>query len=175
MARTRITPEIIQQARELAELGMGKSGIAESLGIGLSTTRNNRALRAAIQEGRSEARRRVLESLRDLAELKPEVLIRIAERIGAFSEGIEIRRPKSARDALEVLAGALESYGLGEISDIQAKTLQSLAKSYLEGYEKVEIEERIAAIEERLKDRNAADRNIHPGTYPKELPTRNAL
>jgi len=150
MAKKTITNELINQARELARMGLQRGAIAKALGLHPSTLSRNRKLSKALPEGENEARREIMANLRGHAEMDAPTCFKLAKETGCFNDPIEVEKPKDAKEALGLLGDVIVAYAEGRINETKAKTLQSLTASFVRCYKEAVIEERVAEIEKML-------------------------
>ena len=149
--KTTVTDEIIQEVQELAKQGFNNVMISQSLNIGRQTLSTNKELKDSIQRGRLDLAKQVTQSVLDNLETNPTTQQMLVKRLCLFNPLIEIKKPTNADDALSNLAVATKSYANGEINESQLRTIEAVSNSYSKGYEVVELEDRIIALEEQNK------------------------
>jgi len=149
MARTTITPAIIEECKKLAEKGFTNVMISKALNINTSTLSKNRKLIQAIQEGKSELAKIVTNSILDALDETQHTLF-IAKRLNLFNPQINIRKPINASEALENLSIAIKQYADGEINESQLRTIEAVSNSYIKAYEFTEFEQRLMEVEDAI-------------------------
>ena len=108
-------------------------------------------MKDSIQRGRLDLAKQVTQSVLDNLETNPTTQQMLVKRLCLFNPLIEIKKPTNADDALSNLAVATKSYANGEINESQLRTIEAVSNSYSKGYEVVELEDRIIALEEQNK------------------------
>ena len=145
--KTQVTKEIILQVKELAEQGFNNILISQSLGIAVTTLSTNTKLKEAIQKGKLELSKRVTASILETLEDNPTNQQLLIKRLCLFNPIVNIKKPTTAKQALDNLATATKQYADGLINESQLKTIEAVSNSYSKAYEVVELEERITALE----------------------------
>ena len=145
--KTQVTKEIILQVQELAEQGFNNILISQSLGIAVTTLSTNTKLKEAIHRGKLELSKKVTASILETLEANPTNQQLLVKRLCLFTPLIEIKKPTTAKEALNNLATATKQYADGAINESQLRTIEAVSNSYSKGYEVVELEERITALE----------------------------
>jgi len=145
--KTIITEEIILQVHELAEQGFNNILISQSLGIAVTTLSTNIKLKEAIHKGKLELSKKVTASILETLEANPTNQQLLVKRLCLFTPLIKIKKPTTAKEALNNLATATKQYADGAINESQLRTIEAVSNSYSKGYEVVELEERITALE----------------------------
>ena len=146
--KTTITKEIIQEVEELAKQGFNNILISQCLSIAVSTLSTNIKLKEAIQRGKLELSKKVTSSVLKTLEENPTNQQLLVKRLCLFTPIVKIKKPTTAKEALDNLATAIKQYADGLINDNQLRTIEAVSNSYTKGYEVVELEERITALEE---------------------------
>jgi len=154
-ARTRhktiITEEIISQVQELAEQGFNNILISQSLGIAVTTLSTNNKLKEAIHRGKLELSKKVTVSILESLENTPANQQLLVKRLCLFTPLINIKKPTTAKEALDNLATATKQYADGAINESQLRTIEAVTNSYTKAYETIELEERITKLEKSIK------------------------
>jgi len=145
--KTQVTKEIILQVQELAEQGFNNILISQSLGIAVTTLSTNTKLKEAIHKGKLELSKKVTASILETLEANPTNQQLLVKRLCLFTPLIKIKKPTTAKEALDNLATATKQYADGAINESQLRTIEAVSNSYSKGYEVVELEERITALE----------------------------
>jgi len=145
--KTIITEEIILQVQELAKQGFNNILISQSLGIAVTTLSTNIKLKEAIHKGKLELSKKVTASILETLEANPTNQQLLVKRLCLFTPLIKIKKPTTAKEALNNLATATKQYADGAINESQLRTIEAVSNSYSKGYEVVELEERITALE----------------------------
>lgn len=149
--KTTVTDEIIQEVQELAKQGFNNVMISQSLNIGRQTLSTNKDLKDSIQRGRLNLAKQVTQSVLNGLETNPTTQQMLVKRLCLFTPIVEIKKPTNAKSALDNLATATKQYANGAINESQLRTIEAVSNSYTKGYEVIELEERITALEERNK------------------------
>ena len=145
--KTTVTKEIIQEVQELAKQGFNNILISQSLGIAVTTLSTNKKLKEAIHKGKLELSKKVTASILETLEANPTNQQLLVKRLCLFTPLIKIKKPTTAKEALDNLATATKQYADGLINESQLRTIEAVSNSYSKGYEVVELEERITALE----------------------------
>ena len=145
--KTTITEEIIQEVQDLATQGFTNILISQSLGIAVTTLSTNKELKEAIHKGKLELSKKVTASILETLEANPTNQQLLVKRLCLFTPLIKIKKPTTAKQALDNLATATKQYADGLINESQLRTIEAVSNSYSKGYEVVELEERITALE----------------------------
>ena len=145
--KTTVTDEIIQEVQELAKQGFNNILIGQSLNIATQTLSTNKELKEAIQKGKLELSKKVTSSILETLEANPTNQQLLVKRLCLFTPIVEIRKPSSAKDALDNLASATKQYADGVINESQLRTIEAVSNSYVKSYEVSELEERISTLE----------------------------
>jgi len=149
--KTQVTKEILLQVQELAKQGFNNILISQSLGIAVTTLSTNTKLKEAIHKGKLELSKKVTASILETLEANPTNQQLLVKRLCLFTPLIKIKKPTTAKEALDNLATATKQYADGLINESQLRTIEAVSNSYSKGYELVELEERITALEENTK------------------------
>lgn len=147
--KTTVTKEIILQVEELAAQGFNNILISQSLNIAVTTLSTNTKLKEAIHKGKLELSKKVTASILETLEDNPTNQQLLVKRLCLFTPLIKIKKPTTAKQALDNLATATKQYADGAINESQLRTIEAVSNSYTKGYEVVELEERITALEKR--------------------------
>ena len=145
--KTQVTKEIILQVEELAKQGFNNILISQSLNIAVTTLSTNTKLKEAIQQGKLELSKKVTASILETLEANPTNQQLLVKRLCLFTPLVKIKKPTTAKEALDNLATATKQYADGLINESQLRTIEAVSNSYSKGYEVVELEERITALE----------------------------
>ena len=151
-----ITVELLEDAQSLAAKGYTNIIIADSLGIAASTCTNNKLLKLSIKEGRSQARKLVVDALmqRSLEDQSPTAAIFLCKQLKIFDEHYPTSTPKSAEDALKKIASIFVSVARNELSQEKGTHLIGYLESYLKGHLVHDYDVRLEELEERYKNDN---------------------
>jgi len=149
--KTQVTQEIILQVQELAEQGFNNILISQSLGIAVTTLSTNTKLKEAIQKGKLELSKKVTASILETLEANPTNQQLLVKRLCLFNPLVNIKKPTTAKEALDNLATATKQYADGVINESQLRTIEAVSNSYTKAYEATELEERISKLEEQKK------------------------
>jgi len=149
--KTTVTKEIIQEVQDLAEQGFNNILISQSLGIAVTTLSTNTKLKEAIQKGKLELSKKVTASILETLEANPTNQQLLVKRLCLFNPLVNIKKPTTAKEALDNLATATKQYADGAINESQLRTIEAVSNSYSKGYETTELEERISKLEEQNK------------------------
>lgn len=158
MARKQIeiTQQMIDEVERLSAIGLNESQISESIGIGYSTfQRYKEHFGEALKKGKAALRERVSNVL--LSKMDggdTTALIFMAKRLSLFQPSIEVKAPKTIKQAMEELTAVYSAHARGEITENQADKMVSILDKFIKGIELFEIEERLKIIEERGKNEN---------------------
>ncbi len=145
--KTQVTKEIIQEVQELAAQGFNNILIGQSLNIATQTLSTNKELKEAIHKGKLQLSKKVTASILETLEANPTNQQLLVKRLCLFTPLIKIKKPTTAKEALDNLATATKEYADGAINESQLRTIEAVSNSYSKGYEVVELEERITALE----------------------------
>jgi len=145
--KTQVTQEIILQVQELAEQGFNNILISQSLGIAVTTLSTNKELKEAIHRGKLELSKKVTSTILETLESNPTNQQLLVKRLCLFTPLVNIKKPTTAKEALENLATATRQYADGLINESQLRTIEAVSNSYSKGYEATELEERITKLE----------------------------
>lgn len=145
--KTTVTKEIIQEVQNLAEQGFNNILISQSLGIAATTLSTNNKLKEAIQRGKLELSKKVTASILETLEANPTNQQLLVKRLCLFTPLVKIKKPTTAKEALDNLATATKQYADGAINESQPRTIEAVSNSYGKGYEITELEERISKLE----------------------------
>jgi len=145
--KTTITKEIIKEVQELAKQGFNNILISQSLNIAVTTLSTNKELKEAIQRGRLALSKKVTSSILETLESNPTNQQLLVKRLCLFTPIISIKKPTNASEALSNLATATKQYADGAINESQLRTIEAVSNSYTKGYEAIELDERITALE----------------------------
>ena len=152
--KTQITDEILLRAEELAAKGFNNVLISQSLNIGLSTLSRNKQLRQALQKGRLTLSEKVTQSVMDTLEDDASMRQLLVKRLCLFTPLVDIKKPETAKDALDNIGKATKAYANGAINENQLRTLEAANNSFIKACDTVELEARITAIEEALNGKD---------------------
>ena len=161
MAKKRITQDLIDDVKRLAEMGLQNFAICEATGLGATTLSRNTKIRAALHEGRKAAREAAIERLNGIAEADASTAFRIAERLGCFRQSLDVERPTNIQGAVALMGEAIKRYSHGEIPETVAKTIEGMCNSYIKALEVADLDQRLERVEkmlDRLEKENAATR-----------------
>ena len=147
--KTTITKEIIQEVEELAKQGFNNILISQSLNIAVTTLSTNKKLKEAIHRGKLELAKKVTSTILDTLEDNPTNQHLLVKRLCLFTPIVDVKKPTTAKEALENLATATKQYAKGLINESQLRTIEAVSNSYTKAYEVTELEERITALENR--------------------------
>jgi hypothetical protein len=151
--KTTITKQIIKQVKELAKLGFNNIEISKIVNLSASTLSRNNQLKQSIQEGKlqlsMQVAKNILETLPDNA-TNQQFLVK---RLGLFNRKINIKKPTSAKDALNNLATAIKQYADNEISESQLRTIEATANSFIKANEAIDLEARLKKLEEIIMEK----------------------
>jgi len=145
--KTTVTKEIIQEVQDLAEQGFNNILISQSLNIATQTLSTNKELKEAIHRGKLELSKKVTSTILETLEANPTNQQLLVKRLCLFNPLVNIKKPTTAKQALDNLATATKQYADGAINESQLRTIEAVSNSYSKGYEVVELEERITALE----------------------------
>ena len=151
--KTQVTDEIIQQVQGLAKQGFNNILISQSLNIAVETLSKNMQLKQAIQKGKLELSEKVASAILETLESNPTNQQLLVKRLCLFTPIVAITKPSNAKDALDNLAAATKQYADGAINESQLRTIEAVSNSYTKGYEVLELEERIKALEEKRNEK----------------------
>ena len=151
--KTTITEEIIQEVEELASKGFNNILISQSLGIAVTTLSTNKELKEAIHKGKLELSKKVTASILETLEANPTNQQLLVKRLCLFTPLVNIKKPTTAKEALDNLATATKQYADGAINESQLRTIEAVSNSYSKGYEATELEERITALEKAYNEK----------------------
>ena len=147
--KTTVTKEIIQEVEELAKQGFNNILISQSLNIAVTTLSTNKKLKEAIHRGKLELAKKVTSTILNTLEDNPTNQQLLVKRLCLFTPIVDIKKPTTAKEALENLATATKQYAKGLINESQLRTIEAVSNSYTKVYEVTELEERITALENR--------------------------
>ena len=151
--KTTITEEIIQEVEELASKGFNNILISQSLGIAVTTLSTNTKLKEAIHRGKLELSKKVTSTILETLEANPTNQQLLVKRLCLFTPLVNIKKPTTAKEALNNLATATKQYADGAINESQLRTIEAVSNSYSKGYEATELEERITALEKAYNEK----------------------
>jgi len=151
MARkSKVTPELIATAQELARAGFNDKQIQESLKISKSLMYSKMELMDTIKEARQELRMNISQSLltnaKDLN--NPTVQIFLAKKLRLYDDTFDSITLKNSDDVIKVVSKLFTAVSNGSISDDKANQLKSIIDTYTKAYELNELENRITKLEE---------------------------
>ena len=108
MARkSKVTPEVIERAEELALNGFNDKDIQNSIGIGHTLFYSKSELTEAVKRGRETLRLEVSERIRTSGDTQNDLFL--ARRLGLYQPAFKIStHPKTPKDAKELLGEALK-------------------------------------------------------------------
>lgn len=152
MARKpKITKLLISKAAELARAGFSHKQIQEAVDISHTAFYGNVELLAAIKREESELRTKVSDALMSKAVDTSDTtaLIFLAKRLNLFNSNVNIQI-KDSKTALEGLSKLIDA----DIPLEQKNSTKGIIESYLKGVETVELEERIAKLEESKNEKS---------------------
>ena len=145
--KTTLTKQLILQVEELAKQGFNNILIGQAINIATQTLSTNKELKEAIHKGKLELSKKVTASILETLEANPTNQQLLVKRLCLFTPIIKIKKPTTAKQALDNLATATKQYADGLINESQLRTIEAVSNSYSKGYEVVELEERITALE----------------------------
>lgn len=150
--KTRITPDIISDAKALAAKGYSNSIISDALKIGYNTLWNNEGLRVAIKEGRAEARQRVVDMLmvRSEEDQSSTAAIFMAKQLKVFDDPFTTATPKTAKEAVQRMEDIYQAVAAGELTEEKGTHLIGYLEKYIRAHEVSVLEKRIEALEESI-------------------------
>jgi len=151
--KTTVTEEIILQVEELAKQGFNNILISQSLNIAVTTLSTNTKLKESIQRGKLELAKQVTSTILETLEANPTNQQLLVKRLCLFNPIVKIKKPTSAKKALENLATATKQYADGLINDNQLRTIEAVSNSYTKSYEVIELEDRITVLEEQANEK----------------------
>jgi len=151
--KTQVTEEIIQEVQELAEQGFNNILISQSLGIAVTTLSTNTKLKEAIHRGKLELSKKVTASILESLESNPANQQLLVKRLCLFSPLVNIKKPNTAKEALDNLAIATKQYSDGLINESQLRTIEAVSNSYTKGYEATLLDERITKLEKAYNEK----------------------
>jgi len=151
--KTTVTKEIIQEVQNLAEQGFNNILISQSLGIAVTTLSTNTKLKEAIQKGKLELSKKVTASILETLEANPTNQQLLVKRLCLFNPLVNIKKPTTAKEALDNLATATKQYADGAINENQLRTIEAVSNSYTKGYEAIELDERITKLEKAYHEK----------------------
>ena len=151
--KTTVTEEIILQVEELAKQGFNNILISQSLNIAVTTLSTNSKLKEAIQRGKLELAKQVTSTILETLEANPTNQQLLVKRLCLFTPIVEIKKPTTAKEALDNLATATKQYADGAINESQLRTIEAVSNSYTKSYEVIELEERITVLEEQANEK----------------------
>ncbi|AKF25818.1 hypothetical protein YH65_10800 [Sulfurovum lithotrophicum] len=149
--KTQVTEEIISQVQELAKQGFNNILISQSLNIATQTLSTNKELKEAIHRGKLELSKKVTSSILESLESNPTNQQLLVKRLCLFTPLVDIKKPTTAKEALDNLATATKQYADGAINESQLRTIEAVSNSYTKAYEVTELEDRIIKLEEKFK------------------------
>ncbi|MBA1419984.1 MAG: hypothetical protein FAF03_03760 [Epsilonproteobacteria bacterium] len=120
---------------------------SQSLGIAVTTLSTNTKLKEAIQKGKLELSKKVTSTILETLEANPTNQQLLVKRLCLFNPLVNIKKPTTAKEALDNLATATKQYADGAINESQPRTIEAVSNSYGKGYEITELEERISKLE----------------------------
>ncbi len=149
--KTTITKEIINQAEQLASKAYGVAMIADTLGIGVTTCRNNKALKTAIKRGQSEARQKVINDLmaRSEGDQSSTAAIFLAKQLKVFDNPFTTATPKTISEAIERVGDIYQAVAVGELDQEKGDRLVGYLDKLIKGFEISDLEKRIASLEDK--------------------------
>ena len=150
--KTIITEAIIQEVQDLAEQGFNNILIGQALNIEVTTLSRNSKLKQAIQRGKLELSKKVTASILETLEANPTNQQLLVKRLCLFNPLVDIKKPTTAKEALDNLATATKQYADGAINESQLRTIEAVSNSYTKAYEVIELEERIVKLEEQINE-----------------------
>lgn len=156
MTRTTITDEIIAQAEALAGAGYNNTQIAQTLELGASTLRNNKALKSVLLQARATLKEKVTKSvLANLEAKEINTTLILMKRYNLFGVDYKISRPKSPQQALQQITKINQDLASGSVPSDLAQQLIKNTLSYIKAFEAVEIHADILEIKEFIKQERA--------------------
>ena len=151
--KTTVTKEIILQVEELAKQGFNNILISKSLNIATQTLSTNKELKEAIHRGKLELSKKVTSTILETLETNPTNQQLLVKRLCLFTPLVNIKKPTTAKEALDNLATATKQYADGVINESQLRTIEAVSNSYSKGYEVVKLEERIIKLEKAYNEK----------------------
>ncbi len=146
-----ITKEIIAQAELLASKAYNQVMIADALGIAYRTCSNNKDISEAIKRGQSQARQKVVDDLmsRSEADQSSTATIFLAKQLKVFTVPYQTATPKTIEEASDRIRQIYADTASGVINEERAKYLIGFLESYIKSKEVGDLENRIAALENK--------------------------
>ena len=146
--KTKINDEILLRVEELASKGFNNILISQSLDIGITTLSRNPQLKQSIQRGKLTLSEKITQTVLDSLDEDSSMKQLLVKRLCLFNPIVDIKKPTDAKDALENIGKAIKLYADGKINESQLRSLEATNNSFLKGFDIVEIEARVAALEE---------------------------
>ncbi len=143
----KVTDAMLETALQLAAKGMGRSAIAEHLGVHVRTTYKG-ALGQSIKDGYKIARVDVIDNYIEMAKTNPQLLENLAKRLQLFQQPIPLTKPRTVQDIPGLLVDALEAWSNGLISSSQLVVVQNWTDKYIKAVEVADLIPRIEALED---------------------------
>jgi len=150
--KTVITNEIIKETEKLSEQGFSNIMIGQSLGIATQTLSTNKELKEAIQRGKLKLSKKVTTTILDTLESNPTNQQLLVKRLCLFTPTVNLKKPTTAKEALDNLSAATVQYAQGEINESQLRTIEAVSNSYVKAFEIIELEDRLTRLEEVIKN-----------------------
>jgi len=149
--KTTITMEIIEEVGELAKQGLNNSMISNSLNIAPQTLSTNKELKESIQEGRLQLAKTISSTILETLESDTSMKQLLVKRLCLFNPHINIKKPRTAKEALTALSNAIELYARGEINESQLRTIEATLNSFIKASKTIDLEERLSKLEKIIK------------------------
>ncbi len=155
MARKpKITPELIEQAGELAYHGFSDKQIMEAVDISNAAYYKHEELINTVKSRRQELRKKVADALMETAVGgDTTALIFLSKRLGLHQSisGYKKGSLKTSKDAIRELEKLYHASISGDAPLELINTVGKILNDFVKTYDTVELEERLTRIEEALK------------------------
>ena len=155
--KTVITDNIIDQAELLASKAYGITMIADALGVGITTCRNNESLKTAIKRGRSEARQKVINDLMARSENDQSATssIFLAKQLKVFDDPFTTATPKTLDEAIGRIGDIYQAVAIGELDQEKGDRLVGYIDKLVKAIEVSELEKRLKILEDKANGKQA--------------------
>lgn len=154
MGKSKVTPKLIAEAKELALNGFTHRQIAQSLRISPTTLYKSVDLMDTIRDAEDDLRRDIAEDLKTASnngEVSAQIFL--AKRLGLYATSYKMPQIKSTKTALAQISRINSDLASGVIPFELASTLIKNIEVFLKAHEAYVTDVRIAEIEQQLKDR----------------------
>ena len=154
MAKLKITPKFIAEAKGLALNGFTHRQICQSLKISPTTFYKHTNLVDTIREAEDDLRRDIAEDLKTASnngEVSAQIFL--AKRLGLYATSYKMPQIRSTKTALAQISRINSDLASGVIPFELATTLIKNIEVFLKAYEVNVINDRLQEIEEELKAR----------------------